>query len=124
MATKQGQKGKDGPPPDKFEVSIEIEDPKEAQPLVRERGLDLVRSVVLEGGKRHRLILYLNKAEIAELKKSGYALEVGENVSELGLKRQTEVAKGDRFDGGRIPPKGLGVKRAPEQDGPEQEGPK
>ncbi|MHA6323782.1 hypothetical protein [Roseivivax sp. CAU 1753] len=123
MATKQKQKGNDSPPPDKFEVTIEIKDPTEARPLVRERGLDLVRSVILDGGDRHLLVLYLNKAEIAELKKSGYALEVGENVSEQGLKRQTEVAKGDRFDGGRIPPKGLGVQRAPAQDGSGQEGP-
>lgn len=118
MATKTGNKGKDAPPADKYQVSIDIKDPKEAQPLVRERGLDLVQTVILEDGKRYRLIFFLNKQEIAELEKGGYELEVGENVSEQGLKRQTEVAKGDRFDGGRVPPEGLGVKRNSEQEGP------
>ncbi len=94
---------------DKFSVTIIIYERKDAQPLVRERGLDLVQTEVVEDGKSYRLTFYLNKNEIEELSKSGYQLEVGENVSELGVRRQTEVGKGDRFNGGRITPKGMGV---------------
>lgn len=118
MATSKGRKDKERPPADKYSVSIIIDQQKEAQPLVRERGLDLVRTEVLDDGKRYRLTFFLNEDEIKELRKSGYSLEVGENVSELGIKRQTEVAKDDRFDGGRIAPKGLGVMRDRNQEGP------
>jgi hypothetical protein len=118
MATSKGSKGKERPPADKFNVSIIIEERKDAQPLVRKRGLDLVQTEILDEGKRFRLTFFLTEVEIKELRKSGFSLEVGENVSELGLQRQTEVAKGDRFDGGRVAPKGLGVVRAPELEGP------
>ncbi len=106
------------PPPDKYSVRIIINESKEAQPLVRERGLDLVQTEVLEDGKRYRLTFYLNKKEIKKLRKRGYKLEVGENVSELGIRRQSEVGKGDRFDGGRIAPKGLGVVHDHKDRGP------
>lgn len=118
MATSKDRKGIERPPADKYSVSIIINEQKEAPPLVRERGLDLVRTEILDDGKRFRLTFFLNEEEIKDLRKSGYSPEVGENVSELGLKRQTEVAKGDRFDGGRVAPKGLGVIRDREQEGP------
>ncbi len=47
---------------------------------------------------------------IRELESAGYVVEVGENASELGRRRQEEVGKGDRFEGGRIVPRGLGEK--------------
>ncbi len=115
----EDRKREGGPPPDKYSVAIIIYERKEAQSLVRERGLDLVQTEVLEDGKRYRLTFYLNKKEIEELCECGYKLEVGENVSELGIRRQSEVGKGDRFDGGRIAPKGMGVVRDHKDRGPE-----
>lgn len=117
MATSKDRKRKERPPADKFSVIIVIDERDKVQPLVRERGLDLVQTEIMEDGKRFRLTFFLNKKEIKELRESGYDLDVGENVSELGLKRQTEVAKGDRFDGGRVAPKGLGVIRDRKQEG-------
>lgn len=110
MADSQDLKRQERPPPDKYRTSIIIDQRTEARPLVRDRGLDLVQTEALEGGKRFRLTFFLNQEEIKNLRESGYSPEVGENVSEIGLKRQTEVAEGDRFDGGRIVPKGLGGK--------------
>lgn len=118
MATKNGKKRQERPPADKYSVRIQVSAPRQVQPLSRERGLDLVQTEILEDGKRLLLTFFLNEDEIKELRKSGYELEVGENVSELGLKRQTEVAKGDRFDGGQVAPQGLGVARNPEEGGP------
>lgn len=55
--------------------------------------------------------LYVGREQIAMLqKKYGWPLEVSENLSEIGRQRQQEVGQGDRFEGGRIPPKGLGQK--------------
>ena len=54
--------------------------------------------------------LYANEEQIETLKKDGWKLEVRENLSEIGRKRQEEVAQGDRFQGGQIPPQGLGKK--------------
>lgn len=118
MAESQDVKRKERPPPDKYRVSIIIDERNEARPLVRDQGLDLVQTEILEGGKRFRLSFFLNEEEIKNLRESGYSPEVGENVSEIGLKRQTEVAKGDRFEGGSVAPEGLGVKRGREQNRP------
>jgi hypothetical protein len=37
-------------------------------------------------------------------------LEVGENAAELAKQRMEEVGRGDRFEGGRVAPRGLGRK--------------
>ena len=64
--------------------------------------------------------------QIREIQAAGYSVEVGENVSATARERQAEVGKGDRFEGGRVPPRGLGRKpggrnggQAPGSDGEE-----
>ena len=56
------------------------------------------------------LTAFATRERIRELEAAGYRVEVGENVSELGRRRQEEVGKGDRFEGGRVVPQGLGEK--------------
>jgi hypothetical protein len=56
------------------------------------------------------LDIYATEARIAELQAAGYQVERGENVSAIGRERQAEIGKGDRFEGGRIAPRGLGEK--------------
>lgn len=56
------------------------------------------------------LLAYANEAQIKELRAANYKVEQGENVSELGRQRQKEVGQGDRFEGGRVAPRGLGKK--------------
>jgi hypothetical protein len=55
------------------------------------------------------------RSTIDELRRAGHRLEVGENVSAAGRARQREVGEGDRFEGGRLPPRGLGRKSGNEQ---------
>src|SRR5580765_6804289 len=50
---------------------------------------------------------FLNQEQIEQLRQQGWKLEVHENLSEAGRERQKEVAQGDRFEGGKVPPKGL-----------------
>jgi hypothetical protein len=56
------------------------------------------------------LTAFATRDRIRELESAGYTVEVGENASELGRRRQEEVGKGDRFEGGRVVPRGLGEK--------------
>jgi hypothetical protein len=56
------------------------------------------------------LLVYATKERIRELHEAGYNVETLENVSELGRQRQKEVGVGDRFEGGRVAPRGLGEK--------------
>src|SRR5215210_7252208 len=61
------------------------------------------------------LTAFVTKERIRELESTGYSVEVGENASELGRQRQQEVGKGDRFEGGRVVPRGLG-KKSPDHE--------
>lgn len=63
------------------------------------------------------LLVYASEERIAEISGTGYAVERGENVSALGRERQAEIGKGDRFDGGRSFPKGLGELTSRGQEG-------
>jgi len=63
------------------------------------------------------LQVYATEERIAQLQAAGYQVERGENVSASGRERRSEVGKGDRFDGGRIAPRGLGEKPGPHRKG-------
>lgn len=54
--------------------------------------------------------LLLTRDKIKRLESKGWSLKVHQNLSEIGRARQKEVAKGDRFKGGTVAPKGLGIK--------------
>jgi hypothetical protein len=55
--------------------------------------------------------LYATKAEAKKITALKYQHEVDENYGKVLEERQKEVAKGDRFKGGKVKPEGLGVKR-------------
>lgn len=84
----------------------------------RESLAQLMRKEILDIGPMHtqpdskeiEVHLYADMKQIKKLKKDGWKLDVRKNLSEIGRKRQKEVGKGDRFEGGKIPPKGLGKK--------------
>jgi hypothetical protein len=54
--------------------------------------------------------VFATDAQIEKMRAAGWQPEVKENLSETGRLRQREVALGDRFKGGRMPPLGLGKK--------------
>jgi hypothetical protein len=88
--------------------------------VTREQARRLVERTDLDFGDRPHirpqsenvaiLEVFASETQIAELKAQGLEVEVGANVSAAGRERQAEVGQGDRFEGGRIPPKGLGTK--------------
>ena len=98
-------------PPDLFEARV-TGSRETIDKLMKEPGLDL-------GCRPHpevhpdgtgTLLFYASEDRIARLEADGYKLERGENVSELGRQRLKEVGEGDRFEGGRVTPHGLGNK--------------
>lgn len=104
--------GNEASPPDLYAVRIT----GSAEALARVR-----REVDLDVGCRGphfeanpdgtgTMLVYATEERIRALQAAGYRLERGENVSELGRQRQKEVGAGDRFEGGRVVPRGLGEK--------------
>jgi hypothetical protein len=87
----------------------------------RETLAKLMQAFELDVGCRHphvdanpdrtaTLLVYVTDERLRELRSAGYSVELVENVSELGRQRQKEVGQGDRFEGGRVVPHGLGAK--------------
>lgn len=95
---------------DKYSVHLSIGDKKTLAELVKRYVLDLVEAH--ETGKESvQAVVYATEKQIAALEKEKLDLRVGENQSEIGRARQQEVSREDRFKGGEVPPKGLGIKK-------------
>ena len=58
-----------------------------------------------------KLDLYATKAEADKLAALPYEHEVDRDFGKVLAARQAEVSRGDRFQGGKIKPVGLGIKR-------------
>jgi hypothetical protein len=56
------------------------------------------------------LDLFLTSRQIESLRASGHEIQIGENLSEQGRVRLADIGSGDRYDGGRTAPQGLGRK--------------
>jgi hypothetical protein len=56
------------------------------------------------------LDLFLSRAQIESLEGEGIEVEVVNNQSARSRERMAEVGEGDRFDGGRVLPTGIGRK--------------
>jgi len=56
------------------------------------------------------LDLFLSRAQIEMLRAEGYEVEIGLNLSARARERLGEIGQGDRFEGGKVPPRGLGRK--------------
>lgn len=96
---------------DKFAVKISVT-PETFTELLRRFDLDVGDRPHIEPTAEGRGTLYafVPQEQIREIEAAGYTIEVGENVSETGRQRMAEVSEGDRFEGGRVPPHGLGWK--------------
>ncbi len=81
----------------------------------------LLRSVDLDVGCSHphfqqnddrtvSLLVYSDLAQVEQLRTRGNRVELGENVSLRAEALKGEFSTGDRFDGGRVAPRGFGVK--------------
>jgi hypothetical protein len=106
------------PEDDRFAVRITV-DRESALRLTQRTDLDFGDRPHIRPQAENRAILeaFATRAQVAELRGQGFAVEVGGNESAAGRARQSEVGQGDRFEGGRVPPRGLGRKVAGRQDG-------
>jgi hypothetical protein len=115
----------EGVPADKFAIKISVT-PATITELLRGFDLDVGDRLHVEptGEERGTLYAFAPQEQIRLIEAAGYTIEVGDNVSETGRQRMAEVSEGDRFDGGRVPPRGLGRKprRDDEGQGREPEG--
>lgn len=57
-----------------------------------------------------RLDLFVSQAQIEALRAEGIEVQIESNQSARARERLSEIGEGDRFEGGRIPPTGLGRK--------------
>ena len=88
--------------------------------VTQEQALELARRGDLDYGDRlhwspspdggGRLDLFVSQAQIDELKAQGIEVEVESNQSARAREVQKEIGQGDRFEGGKTPPRGLGRK--------------
>ncbi len=56
------------------------------------------------------LDLFLSRSQIDGLRSEGYEVEVGPNLSATARELAAEIEEGDRFQGGKVAPTGLGRK--------------
>jgi hypothetical protein len=107
---------------DKFAVKISVT-PETVTELFRRFDLDVGDRPHVEptAERRGTLYAFAPQEQIREIEAAGYTIEVGENVSETGRQRMAEVSQGDRFEGGRVPPRGLGRKPGRHDEGQRRE---
>jgi len=95
---------------DAYLVVLHTPDRESLARLLRDVTLDIGPLRMRPDTKEVEVHLYATREQIAKLKKLGWKLDIGENLSEVGRQRQKEVGMGDRFEDGRVSPKGLGKK--------------
>jgi hypothetical protein len=57
-----------------------------------------------------RVDLFVTRAQIDELKAESIEVEIESNESARAREAQADIGEGDRFEGGKIPPRGIGRK--------------
>jgi hypothetical protein len=92
-------------------IALRAPDREALEKLVKEHQLDI------GGGGAKRLPdgtismeAYVPQELLDRLKRSKASFEIIEDATEVGRQRQKEVGKGDRFEGGKKVPRGLGKK--------------
>ena len=117
-----GSNRDEGVPADRFAVKISVS-PVTVTELLSRFELDVGDRPHVEPTDEGRGVLYAfaSQEQIREVEAAGYAIDVGENVSETGRQRMAEVSEGDRFEGGRLPPRGLGRKPGRRETGSGEE---
>jgi hypothetical protein len=86
--------------------------PDQAAALIADGGLDFGDhpSIAVSDSGEGRLTLFVTSRQIERLQADGIAVEVGANLSARARDRASDIGIGDRFDGGRRAPTGLGRK--------------
>jgi hypothetical protein len=110
-ATDVPPSGPGEPEDDRFAVRITV-DRESALRLTARTDLDFGDRPHIRPQSENRAILeaFATMTQIADLRAAGFAVAVGDNESAAGRARQAEIGQGDRFEGGRVLPRGLGRK--------------
>jgi hypothetical protein len=106
---------------DKFAVQVKIQRGQAEELLRREFDFGDHPSVTQNPDGSSGLVLFLSRVQIQTLEGEGYEVDVGQNMSARGRERLAEIGHGDRFEGGKVPPRGVGRKirgGTSDRDGP------
>ena len=94
-----------------FRIVITTSAPEEMRELLRRHTLDLnCGGPVRKPDGTISVEAFVTQQELDSLGSGPWKLEVLENASDVGAKRQLEVGRGNRFAGVRAVPRGLGIK--------------
>jgi hypothetical protein len=95
-----------------FYITVQTDGAERMAQLLAEHPLDYgCRANPLRRGDGGLMIRALaTQEQIEGLRRADFHLEVGENATELARQRMQEVGRGDRFEGGRVAPRGRGQK--------------
>jgi hypothetical protein len=95
-----------------YRVLIRAGDAESLRRLLNEPQLDFgcrpAPSRHTEGG--FVLPAYVGEQRLRELERNGYAIQILGDATEEAKRVREDFATGDPFEGGRVPPKGLGEK--------------
>ena len=93
---------------DQFAVRVRVT-PDQVEELLRRGEFDFGDhpSITPNPDGTGYLDLFPTRPQIEALEAEGYELDVGLNLSARARERVAEVGRGDRFEGGRVPPRGL-----------------
>ena len=105
------QRGSD-PPEDIYSITVTSENLELLQNLFNDPGIDCgCRPAVTREARGYQTSVFAPQSRIDEFRKRpGLDIEVHHNASEEGRRRQREAGTGDRFEQGRIVPRGFGRK--------------
>ena len=97
--------------PDRVRIVITSNDPAALRNLIRSQELD----VSCGGAKQSpagewTLEAYVTPEVEAHLRQAGYRMQTDAAAEGRAATRRADVGKGDRFEGGKIPPRGVGRK--------------
>jgi hypothetical protein len=110
---KSSRQGDDLPPEgdDIYEAALRAPDEASLASAIRDLGLDVDHQhpAKRESGAMD-ITGFLALRQVEALRERGWEVELGRNITEVGRERQKEVGVGDRFEGGRVKPTGLGRK--------------
>lgn len=92
-------------------IVIRAESPQQLREIIRQEDLDLNCGGARQTRTGEWEVEAYTSAEVAErLRKSGYRIEIDKQFGMRAAARRSEVGTGDRFQDGRVRPRGIGKK--------------